>query len=141
MRHTLFVAFFASIFWLLPISSNAQVAAYITYSPTNFELYNIGNNSSYINNGVVNGGSAGVTFDHLHEGRFVTAVDLRGSFQTKTHIRGATGAIDYRVAFVPTRVPLKPFIQLGLGFVTVHDPNNPVYLTTPSTTRAFSQLV
>jgi hypothetical protein len=137
MRQSFAVALCFTVLILLPNVCHAQVAAYFTYSPTDFLLTG---NASISAGGIANGGTLGVSFEHLHEGRFVTAVDLKNTFASKTHARGDAAAVDYRIAFVPHRVPLKPFIELGLGVVTVHDPNAVPYRPTPSITDAVLDL-
>ena len=123
----------------VPAAAHAQVAAYLTYSPVEFDYFNGSGSTPVSNSGIVQGVGGGVTIDHLHEGRFHTAVDLRASFNSKTYYRGGTGAADYRIAFIPKRVALRPFVQLGVGFVTAHDPSSN-YLKGPSTTDAVLDL-
>jgi hypothetical protein len=100
--------------FLLTLTARAQVSAYGSVALTNYTLFN--NNSSAAKSDT--GGLIGGAFYNfpIHS-RLTAGIDARGSYGFGDR-GGASAAVALRIGFVPERVALRPYFQLGGGLVS-----------------------
>ena len=74
--------------------------------------------SNYLSNGHDHFGfGAGITYNFPIQSRLTAGIDFRGSISPGA-TGGGFGAASLRFGFVPHHNPLRPYLQLGGGFVT-----------------------
>jgi len=102
--------FLASILLYAPTrNAHAQTSVYGAVALTNFGFDNNGNFAAKSDTG---GFVAGGFYNFPIESRLTAGLDARVSdgFGARG---GTTGALTFRIGFVPTRVRLRPYFQLG----------------------------
>jgi hypothetical protein len=107
-------------------STHAQTSVYGAVTLTDYGFYT-GNGSSIDFKGAAGGLTGGVFYDFPIKSRLHAGIDARGSdsFGSKG---GGYGGVALRIAFVPTHVRLRPYFELGGGFV--HSSYDDYYLNT-----------
>jgi hypothetical protein len=108
----------ASFIFLLLSTSNyarAQVSVYGTVGVTNHG-YTLNSGSLIYGHDHV-GFGAGGTYNLPIQSRLTAGIDLRGGISPGA-TGGGSGTLSFRVGFVPNRVPLRPYFQIGGGFVS-----------------------
>jgi hypothetical protein len=100
--------------FLLTLSARAQVSAYGSAALTNYIFVN--NNASTAKSDT--GGLIGGAFYNfpIHS-RLTAGIDARGSYGFGDR-GGTSAAVALRIGFVPDRVALRPYFQLGGGVVS-----------------------
>jgi hypothetical protein len=109
------LAFFILLALATPLMSQSQVSIYGTVATTNHG-YTL-NNGSLSNGGDHFGFGAGGTYNFPIQSRLTAGIDVRGGISPGS-TGGASGAVSFRVGFVPHRNLLRPYFQIGGGFVT-----------------------
>jgi hypothetical protein len=98
---------------LLTSAAHAQVSTYASTALTNYTLFN--NNSSAAKSDTA-GIIAGAFYNFPIHSRLTAGIDARGSYGFGDR-GGAFAAAALRIGFVPERVVLRPYFQLGAGVV------------------------
>jgi hypothetical protein len=109
------LAFFILLALATPRISQAQVSVYGTVAATNHGY-------TFNNGGLSNGGDhfgfgVGGTYNFPIQSRLTAGIDVRGGISPGS-TGGGSGAVSFRVGFVPHRILLRPYFQIGGGFVT-----------------------
>src|ERR1700722_13026936 len=95
-------------------TTQAQVSIYGTGALTNYCLANHGTSACKSDSG---GFIGGMFYNFPIQSRLTAGIDLRGSYSFGS--RGGTSeAAALRIGFVPHRVALRPYFQLGGGVVS-----------------------
>jgi hypothetical protein len=113
---------------VLPLVAHAQLAAYITYSPTHLSSVDTGavytgtgyteQTASYWSSGV----GGGVTFTMIHVPVLSLGLDLRGS--TKPGTAGSDSAMaGLKLTAHPPIIPFKPYVQVSGGYLDTRTTN------------------
>jgi hypothetical protein len=103
-----------TIAFLLTLTARAQVSAYGSIALTNYIFVN--NNTSAAKSDTA-GIIGGAFYNFPIHSRLTAGIDARGSYGFGDR-GGASAAAALRIGFVPERVPLRPYFQLGAGFVS-----------------------
>jgi hypothetical protein len=117
MKHPRRVSFSFAIVFLLSISpvAKAQLSAYVTPMFTGWGLSD-NSNTITINHG--SGGiGGGVFYNFPIQSRLTAGVDMRGS-DSLGNYGGDAFSASLRIAFVPRKVRLRPYFQIGGGVVS-----------------------
>jgi hypothetical protein len=104
------------LFCLCSNAARAQTSVYGAVTLTNYGFYT-GNGSSINFKGAAGGLTGGVLYDFPIKSRLHAGIDARGSY-TFGNKGGGYGGVALRIAFVPTHVRLRPYFELGGGFVS-----------------------
>ncbi len=96
-------------------STHAQVSVYGTATLTDYGVY-YGNDSGIDFKGAAGGLTGGAFYDFPIKSRLHAGIDARGSYSFGAK-GGGYGGVALRIAFVPTHVRLRPYFELGGGFV------------------------
>jgi hypothetical protein len=110
-----FSPFFALIFmFLLTLTTRAQVSVYGSVALNNYVLSNNNNSAAKSDTGGIIGGA----FYNLPiHSRLTAGIDARGTYGFGDR-GGTSAAVAFRIGFVPERVILRPYFQIGGGFVS-----------------------
>jgi hypothetical protein len=100
--------------FLLTLTARSQVSAYGSVALTNYTLFN--NNSSAAKSDTA-GIIGGAFYNFPIHSRLTAGIDARGSYGFGDR-GGASAAVALRIGFVPERVALRPYFQLGGGIVS-----------------------
>jgi hypothetical protein len=100
--------------FLLPLTARAQVSAYGSVALTDYIFVN--NNTSAAKSDTA-GIIGGAFYNFPIHSRLTAGIDARGSYGFGNR-GGASGAVALRIGFVPERVALRPYFQLGGGLVS-----------------------
>jgi hypothetical protein len=108
---------FASVALLTAVTAaNAQISVYGTAMLTNFGLYN--SSSPHISfKGDTVGFGGGAFYNFPIQSRLTAGIDARASYSPGTK-GGTSAAASLRIGFVPHEVRLRPYFQIGGGFVS-----------------------
>jgi hypothetical protein len=103
------------LLFLASLTAQAQFSVYGTVGVTDYGTAVSG--SSFIINGDFFGGGGGVTYIFPRDSRLTLGIDAREYVTPAIH-GGSTGVASFRIGFVPHKVPLRPYFQLGGGYVS-----------------------
>jgi hypothetical protein len=117
MPRLLSLCFPLCLFSLLPFSptASAQVSIYGTGAITSYGLKPVNSSRFSLKSGTP-GFVVGGFYNLPLESRFTVGVDLRLA-QSPGARGGTAGALALRFAFVPYKVPLRPYLQIGPGVI------------------------
>ena len=93
---------------------SAQTSLYGAVALNNYVLYNHGDNAAKSD---TVGFLGGVFYNFPIQSRLTAGIDVRGGYGVGAR-GGALGAAALRIGFVPTRVILRPYFEIGAGVVT-----------------------
>jgi hypothetical protein len=93
----------------------AQTSVYGAVTLTDYGFYDY-DGSGLDFKGAAGGLTGGAFYDFPIKSRLHAGIDARGSYSFGTK-GGGYGGVALRIAFVPTRVRLRPYFELGGGFV------------------------
>ena len=100
--------------FLLTLTARAQVSAYGSVALTNYIFVNNNTSTAKSDTGGIIGGAF---YNFPIHSRLTAGIDARASYGFGD--RGGTfAAAALRIGFVPERVPLRPYFQLGGGLVS-----------------------
>jgi hypothetical protein len=108
-------AILAAILLTFPASAYAQFSVYGTLGATDYG-YAFNNGPLAITGDFV-GFGGGLTYIFPRDSRVTLGVDLREYVTPAIH-GGDTGVASFRIGVVPHQVPLRPYFQLGGGYVS-----------------------
>jgi hypothetical protein len=114
MRLRAVLAPFALIALCLPTAARAQFSVYGTVAVSDYGY--AFNRGSLIINGDFAAFAGGLTYTFPHDGRLALGVEYRESATPGIH-GGSTGVASFRIGLVPHKVPLRPYVQIGGGYV------------------------
>ena len=100
--------------FLLTLSARAQVSAYGAVALTDYSLFNNNVSAAKSDTGGIIGG---VFYNFPIHSRLTAGIDARGSYGFGDR-GGTAAAVALRIGFVPERVVLRPYFQLGGGVVS-----------------------
>jgi hypothetical protein len=95
-------------------SSQAQVSVYGTAALTDFGLFKSSSSAFKSDSG---GFVAGMFYNFPIDSRLTVGIDGRGSYSFGPR-GGTSAAASFRIGFVPERVVLRPYFQIGGGVVS-----------------------
>jgi hypothetical protein len=99
---------------LLTLAARAQVSAYGSAALTNYTFFNNHDSAAKSDTGGIIGGAF---YNFPIHSRLTAGIDARGSYGFGD--RGGTfAAAALRIGFVPERVALRPYFQIGGGLVS-----------------------
>lgn len=107
-----FTSLLVLLFLIFP-KQNAVAQTTSIYGSIGLVNYGVGSFSKGDTGGLIGGGF----YNFPIESRLTAGIDVRGSFGVGSG-GGGLGAAALRIGFVPERVPLRPYFQLGGGVVT-----------------------
>ena len=100
---------------LFPSAAEAQVSAYGMVALSSYGFAYQGNSYSFSNETASLGGGAFYNFP-VHS-RLTAGIDGRGLYSPASR-GGTTADVALRIGFVPTRIPLRPYLEIGGGVVS-----------------------
>jgi hypothetical protein len=114
MRTRAFLALFALVVLSHPTAARAEFSVYGTVATSD---YGYAFNRAPLNiNGDFAAFSGGLTYIFPHDGRLALGVEYRESVTPVIH-GGSTGTASFRISLVPHKVRLRPYLQIGAGYV------------------------
>ncbi len=99
---------------LLTLTARAQVSAYGSAALTDYVFFNNHDSAAKSDTGGIIGG---VFYNFPIHSRLTAGIDARGSYALGDR-GGAFAAAALRIGFVPERVALRPYFQIGGGLVS-----------------------
>jgi hypothetical protein len=129
MKHRLSCAFVAALFLSALSCANGQVSAYGTVAATNYG-YSF-NGDSLRTGGTYVGYGLGGYYNFPIQSRLTAGIDVRGSVSPRVS-GGEKAFVSGRFGFVPTRFPLRPYVQFGGGVIRTKGPAF-AFLASPQT--------
>src|ERR1700678_2033862 len=108
------------LLFLATLTAHAQFSVYGSLGVTDYGTAVSG--SSFIINGDFFGAGGGVTYIFPRDSRLTLGIDAREYVTPAIH-GGSTGVASFRIGFVPHKVPLRPYFQLGGGYVFAKSPD------------------
>jgi hypothetical protein len=99
---------------LLTLTAPAQVSAYGSAALTNYTLFNNNSSAAKSDTGGIIGGAF---YNFPIHSRLTAGIDARASYGFGDH-GGTFAAVALRIGFVPERVVLRPYLQIGGGVVS-----------------------
>jgi len=134
MRTRVAFALFALIALSHPALTRAQFSAYGTVAASDYGY--AFNRAPLIINGDFAAYAGGLTYTFPHDGRLALGVEYRESATPGIH-GGSTGAASFRIGLVPHKVRLRPYVQIGGGYVHA---KIPVPLSVPNQSVAVASI-
>lgn len=110
--------FLPALLLLLPLRAPAQTSVYGTISVTDYGYTASSTSSAYTYKGDTAGMGGGVTWLFPSQSRLKAGLDGRFSYSPGNR-GGEDASLSLRIAFVPHRNPVRPYFQIGGGFVHV----------------------
>jgi Outer membrane protein beta-barrel domain len=114
MRTRVVFSLLALIVLSLPTAAHAQFSVYGTISTSDYGY--AFNREPLIISGDFAAYSGGLTYTFPHDGRLALGVEYRESVTPVIH-GGSTGTASFRIGLVPRKVRLRPYFQVGGGYV------------------------
>ena len=129
MKHRLSRVFVAALFLSALVCAHGQVSAYGTVATTDYG-YSF-NGDSFTIGGPSIGFGLGGYYNFPVQSRLTAGIDLRGSVSPRLS-GGKKVFVSGRFVFVPTRFPLRPYVQIGGGVIQAKVPAF-AFLASPQT--------
>lgn len=123
-----------ALFLFLHLSARAETAVYGTVGVTNYG-YAYDGNQNLIYSPDHFGVGVGAFYRFPIQSRFSAGLDARFS-DTPSSFGGNNGFVSARFGFVPTLNPLRPYLQIGMGYVHTNIPGFATPFSPKSVTAA-----
>ena len=108
--------YLASAIFLLPVAARSQTSVYGAFADTAWGLTPVNSSALSFKSGAP-GFVAGAFYNFPIDSRLTAGLDLRLAESPGTK-GGTAGALALRIGFVPHEVRLRPYFELGGGFLT-----------------------
>jgi len=102
-------------------TAHAQFSIYGTVAATDYGY--AFNSGPLAVDGDFLGFGGGLTYIFPRDSRLTLGIDLRGYATPAAH-GGNTGVVSFRIGVVPHKVPLRPYFQVGPGYVSAKTPQS-----------------
>ena len=119
------IASLVLILFIAPHIAKAQFSIYGTLGVAGYGYSQAGSNDVIFGRDHI-GFGAGATYNFPIQSRLTAGIDLRGAVAPSDY-GGSMGTASLRFGFVPHHNRLKPYLQIGGGFVTAKTPSYVAY--------------
>jgi hypothetical protein len=108
--------FLPATIFLLPIAAHAQASVYGAVAVTEYAVTPVNSSSLSFKSGTL-GFVMGAFYNFPIDSRLTAGLDLRLT-ESPGAKGGTSGALAFRIGFVPREVRLRPYFELGGGFLS-----------------------